>query len=180
MRGGDGDPDSERLLRRLERENAFVVALDSKREWYRYHHLFAELLRHELARTQPGLVVELHRRASAWYREADAIHEAIEHAIAAGDFGDAIELITTHWYEFLQRGRQETVAGWIDRLPLETVVHDPNLCLTNAWLGVNTGRLDEVDRWIEAAARAAPERPEARGCRRSNPASPACGRSIAT
>ncbi|HEY2437528.1 MAG TPA: hypothetical protein VGH93_10115, partial [Solirubrobacteraceae bacterium] len=90
-----GNPDSERLLRRLERENAFVVALDSKREWYRYHHLFGELLRHELERTRPGLVVELHRRASAWHREADAVHEAIEHAIAAGDFGDAIELITT-------------------------------------------------------------------------------------
>jgi ATP/maltotriose-dependent transcriptional regulator MalT len=152
-----GNPDSQRLLQRLERENAFVIALDSKREWYRYHHLFAELLRHELTRTRPRLVVELHRRASAWYRDAEAIHEAIEHATAAGDFGDAIELITTHWYEFLQRGRQETVASWIDQLPSETVVHDPNLCLTKAWLGVNTGRLDEVDRWIEAAGNASAE-----------------------
>ena len=156
-----GNPDSERLLRRLERENAFVVALDARREWYRYHHLFAELLRDELARTRPGLVVELHRRASAWFRGADAIHEAIEHAIAAGDFGDAIDLITTHWYEFLQRGRQETVASWIDKLPSETVAGDPNLCLTEAWLGVNTGRLDEVDRWIEAAGHAAAEQREA-------------------
>jgi LuxR family maltose regulon positive regulatory protein len=135
------------------------VALDSKREWYRYHHLFAELLRHELACTCPQLVVELHRRASAWYREADAIHDAIDHATAAGDFGDAIELVTTHWYEFLQQGRQETVASWIDKLPSETVIHDPNLCLTKAWLGVNTGRLDEVDRWIEAAGHAPAEQP---------------------
>jgi LuxR family transcriptional regulator, maltose regulon positive regulatory protein len=156
-----GNRDSEVLLRKLERENAFVVALDSKREWYRYHHLFAELLRHELARTSPELVIDLHRRASVWYREADAIHEAIEHATAAGDFGDAIGLITTHWYEFLQRGRQETVANWIDKLPSETVVQDPNLCLTRAWLGVNSGRLDEVDRWIEAAGNAAAEQPKA-------------------
>jgi ATP/maltotriose-dependent transcriptional regulator MalT len=154
-----GNPDSERLLQRLERENAFVIALDSKREWYRYHHLFAELLRRELARTRPGLVVELHRRASEWYRDVGAIHDAIEHATAAGDFGVAIELITTHWYQFLQRGRQETVASWIDELPSETVLDDPNLCLTKAWLGVNTGRLDEVDRWIEAAGRAAAEQP---------------------
>jgi len=63
--------------------------------------------------------------------------------------------------EFLQRGRQETVASWIDKLPSETVVHDPNLCLTNAWLGVNTGRLNEVERWIEAAGNAAHEQPEA-------------------
>jgi LuxR family maltose regulon positive regulatory protein len=155
-----GNPDSDRLLQRLERDNAFVIALDSRRDWYRYHHLFAELLRHELTRTDPALAIELHRRASAWYRAADAVHEAIEHAIAAGDYGDAIELITRHWYEFLQRGRQETVAGWIDQLPAETVFHDPNLCLTNAWLGVNTGRLDEVDRWIEAAGGAAAEQPK--------------------
>jgi LuxR family maltose regulon positive regulatory protein len=154
-----GNPDSERLLQRLERENAFVIALDSRREWYRYHHLFAELLRHELACTHPALVVELHRRASAWYRDAGAVHEAIEHATAAGDYADAIELITTHWYEFLQRGRQETVAGWIDQLPAETVLHDPSLCLTKAWLGVNTGRLDEVERWIAAAGCAAVDQP---------------------
>jgi LuxR family maltose regulon positive regulatory protein len=149
------------VLRRLERDNAFVVALDSRREWYRYHHLFAELLRHELTRTSPELVPQLHRRASEWYRDAEAIHESIEHATAAGDFGDATELITAHWYEFLQRGRQETVAGWIERLPSETVVNDPDLCLTKAWLGVNTGRLDEVDRWIEVAGHAAAERPHA-------------------
>jgi ATP/maltotriose-dependent transcriptional regulator MalT len=154
-----GNPDSELMLCRLERENAFVVALDSKRQWYRYHHLFAEVLRHELGRTCPELWVELHRRASRWYRDAGAIHEAIEHATAGGDFGDAIELITTHWYEFLQCGRQETVGSWIARLPSETVIHDPNLCLTEAWLGVNTGQLDEVDRWIEAAGRAAAEQP---------------------
>ena len=152
------NPDAELLLRRLERENAFVLALDSRREWYRYHHLFAELLRHELARTSPELVVKLHRRACAWYREADAIDEAIGHATAAGDFAEAIELITSHWYEFLQRGRQATVASWIDRLPAQTVAEDPNLCLTKAWLGVNTGRLDEVDRWIEAAGSASARR----------------------
>jgi LuxR family maltose regulon positive regulatory protein len=156
-----GNPDSDRLLQRLEHENAFVIALDSRRDWYRYHHLFAELLRHELKRTSAGLVVELHRRASAWYRDAGAIHEAIEHATAAGDFGDAIELISTHWYEFLQRGRQETVASWIDQLPSETVVHDPDLCLTKAWLGVNTGQLDDVDRWIHAAGHASVQQPQA-------------------
>jgi LuxR family maltose regulon positive regulatory protein len=156
-----GAADADAVLRRLERENLFVIPLDSTRAWYRYHQLFAELLRHELIRTDPGLVAELHRRAAAWYRDEGAIHEAIEHATAAGAFSDAIELITTHWYEFLQRGRQETVAAWIDRLPADVIAADPDLCLTKAWLGVNTGRLDEVDRWIEAAALAAAERPAA-------------------
>ena len=153
-----GADDAAVLLRRLERENLFVVPLDPRREWYRYHHLFAELLRHELTRTEPELLADLHRRASEWYRQAGAIHEAIEHANAAGDFAAAIQLVTGHWYEFLQRGRQETVAAWIDRLPAEIVTGDANMCLTKAWLGVNTGRLDEVDRWIEAAETAAAER----------------------
>jgi LuxR family transcriptional regulator, maltose regulon positive regulatory protein len=146
-----GADDAAVLLRQLDRENVFIVPLDSRREWYRYHHLFSDLLRHELARNEPRLVPELHRRASAWYREQGAVHEAIEHALAAGDNADAIELVTSHWYEFLQRGRHETVATWIDRLPPETVISDANLCLIEAWLGVNTGRLAEVDGWIEAA-----------------------------
>jgi LuxR family transcriptional regulator, maltose regulon positive regulatory protein len=153
-----GADDAAGLLRQLERDNLFVVPLDSRREWRRYHHLFAELLRHELARTEPELVPQLHRRASEWYRQEGAIHEAIEHATAAGEFADAIELITTNWYEFLQRGRHETVAAWIDGLPTETVTGDANLCLTRAWLGVNMGRLDEVDRWIEAAETVTGER----------------------
>jgi LuxR family maltose regulon positive regulatory protein len=155
-----GNPDAELLLRRLERENAFVVALDPRREWYRYHHLFAELLRNELRRTAREIVPQLHRRASTWFSEAGAIHEAIAHATAAGDFADATRLITTHWYEFLQRGRQDTVAGWIDKLPFKTVNADPDLCLTKAWLGVNSGRLEEVERWIDAAEQAAAQRPE--------------------
>jgi LuxR family maltose regulon positive regulatory protein len=153
-----GTGDAAVLLRQLERDNLFVVPLDSRRDWCRYHHLFADLLRHELARTQPQLLPQLHRQASEWYRQEGAIHEAIEHATAAGDFTEATQLITTHWYEFLQRGRHETVGAWIDGLPPETVTSDSNLCLTKAWLGVNMGRLDEVDRWIEAAERAAGER----------------------
>jgi LuxR family maltose regulon positive regulatory protein len=150
--------DAAGLLRALERENLFVVPLDSRREWSRYHHLFAALLRHQLSRTEPELVPELHRRASAWYRQAGAIHEAIGHAISGAHFADATELITAHWYELLQQGLQETVAAWIDRLPPEAVTSDVGLCLTMAWLGVNTGRLDEVERWIDAAETAAAER----------------------
>ena len=173
-----GADDAAALLRRLERENLFVVPLDSRREWCRYHHLFSDLLRHELNRSEPQLVPELHRRASAWYRGHDAIQEAIDHAMAAGDDADAIELVTSHWYEFLQRGRHETVAAWIDRLPSETVKTDANLCLTEAWLGVNTGKLAgsrSLDRGGRADRRggvrcvrsAADSRPESQACVRS-------------
>ena len=143
--------DSAALLEELERANLFVVALDPKREWYRYHHVFSDLLRHELSQAHPESVRELHQRAAAWYADQGEAHEAIEHSTAAGDVRTAMDLITAHWYEFLQGGRAATVAGWIDRLPAEQVAADPNMCLIKAWLGINLGRLDEVDRWIGAA-----------------------------
>jgi LuxR family maltose regulon positive regulatory protein len=146
-----GDQNAAQLLEELQRANLFVVPLDSKGEWYRYHHLFRDLLRHELHQSQPQLAPMLHERAAAWYRAEGMIHEAIEHATAAGDFAEAIELITAHWYEFLQRGRVETVAGWIDSLPRRMVAGEPNLCLTKAWIGINMGRLGEVDRWVAAS-----------------------------
>ena len=143
--------DAGALLEELERANLFVVALDPKREWYRYHHLFSDLLRHELSQAHPDSVRELHQRAAAWYAHEGETHEAIEHSTAAGDVSTAMDLITAHWYEFLQRGRAETIAGWIDRLPAEQVAAEPDMCLIKAWLGINLGRLDEVERWIVAA-----------------------------
>ena len=145
---------SAATLAELERANLFLVPLDTKREWYRYHHLFGGLLRHELARTEPDLVPELEGRASAWFNDNGLSSEAIRHAIAAGDVRQASELIAHHWYSYLQRGRIETVAGWLDALGDETVAGDAGLCLTKAWIAVNTGHLPEVAHWIEAAERA--------------------------
>ena len=155
-----GSSDSAAMLDRLERAGLFLVPLDAKRRWYRCHHLFRGLLRHELGRAEPGLVPELHRLACAWYRERGAASEAIHHAIAAGEAALASDLITEHWYAFLQRGRIETVAGWLDALGDEAVRADAGLCLTKAWIGVNTGRLEDVRRWIDAAELAAERSPE--------------------
>ncbi len=135
----------------FERLGLFLLPLDTKREWYRYHNLFAELLRHELARTWPELVAGLHRRACAWYGARGLVPEAIHHATAGGDVAEASRLITGHWYDYLQRGRITTVAGWLDALGDDAVRGDPSLSLTKAWIAVNTGRLDEVGRWIETA-----------------------------
>src|SRR3954467_4658420 len=154
-----GRDDSATRLDALERAGLLLLPLDSRREWYRYHHLFAGLLRHELARTRPGAAAELHRRASEWYREAGAVGEAIDHAIAGGDVAVASELITQHWYAELQRGRIETVAGWLEALGEERVRAEASLCLTKAWIAVNTGLLDEVGDWIDAAERAGADEP---------------------
>jgi LuxR family transcriptional regulator, maltose regulon positive regulatory protein len=149
-----GEGGSATYLAQLERANLFLIPLDNKREWYRYHHLFGGLLRHELARTDPDLVPRLHRRASAWFRDNESASEAIHHATAAGDVREASELIRRHWYGYLQRGRIETVAGWLAALGESAIKRDAGLCLTRAWIAVNTGRLHEVGEWIEAGERA--------------------------
>jgi len=146
-----GETNSARRLEEIERENLFLVPLDSTRQWFRYHGLFAQLLRHELGRQGADLVSKLHRRASAWHRRAGSVSAAIRHAVAAGDSDVASDLITEHWYGYLQRGRLATVADWLDALGDERVANDPRLCLTKAWMGINTGRLGEIDRWIAAA-----------------------------
>jgi ATP/maltotriose-dependent transcriptional regulator MalT len=144
--GGEG---SARVLELVERENLFLVPLDSTRDWYRYHHLFGELLRHELRRTDPELVPSLHRRARDWYRARGLVPEAIHHAAAAGDVDGARELIALHWNDAFNQGRLGTVAGWLDALPDEAVSADPHLCEAGAWLALDRGRMDDAGRWIE-------------------------------
>ena len=146
-----GDGNATELLERVERSNLFLVPLDSRGEWYRYHHLFAELLRHELVRASPDLAPELHRRASAWHREHGTTEEAIAHATAAGDHTEAADLIARHWMPIAVRGQLETVGAWIDRLPREVVLGDARLCLARAWLSLILGAFDEVEPWVLAA-----------------------------
>jgi ATP/maltotriose-dependent transcriptional regulator MalT len=149
-----GRPDAGALLDALERAGVLLVPLDGKRRWYRYHHLFAGLLRDELARTRsPDDIAALHRRAAAWHRADGSADAAIAHATAGGDIVTATELITAHWYAYLQRGRIDTVAGWLDALCDDVVRSEAALCLTKAWIEVNTGRMPAVAEWVAAAER---------------------------
>jgi LuxR family maltose regulon positive regulatory protein len=154
--GGGG---SQRILEQMERSNLFLVPLDSRRCWYRYHHLFAELLRHELDRAEPGLAALLHRRASAWHQAHGNVADAIGHALSAGDLADARELIASGWHACFNEGLVETVESWLSRLPPEMVAGDARLCLVRAWLARNLGRLDEVEPWVEAAEAGVPQGP---------------------
>ena len=154
--GGSG---SQRLLEEMERANLFLVRLDTRRRWYRYHQLFGELLRHELDRAEPGLAGLLHRRASAWHHGHGNTAEAIEHSLSVADVADARELIASGWHACFNEGLVETVESWLDRLPPETVAQDARLCLIRAWLARNLGRLDEVEPWVEAAEAGVPQGP---------------------
>lgn len=144
---------SARTLHELERSNAFLIPLDTKREWYCYHHLFGELLRHELTLSEPERVGTLHRRASAWHREHGDPSAAIHHATAAGDSADASELILRNWIEYRNEARLETLLAWLDGLPGETVAGDARLCLVRASTLQEVGRIAEADQWLEEAAR---------------------------
>ncbi len=150
--GGSGGAE---MLAGIERSNLFLVPLDRTRSWFRYHHLFAELLRQELERSQPDLVSGLHRRASVWFQSRGELDEAITHATAAGEIDKARDLIATHWNAFANEGKLVTVSAWLDRLPLGAVEADARLCLARAWHALLSNRNDRVERWI-ACAEAAP------------------------
>jgi LuxR family maltose regulon positive regulatory protein len=145
---------SARMLENIERSNLFLHSLDAKREWYRYHRLFSELLHHELTRRAPELIPALHRRAADWHRRDGSVPDAIHHAVAAGDDAEAAELVARHWNSFFNQGRLATVSDWLDALPAQTVLNDPRLAVARAWIALDLGRRDEVEAWIAAAERA--------------------------
>ena len=136
------------LIDVLERENLFIVPLDDTRQWYRYHHLFAEALRGQLARTEPGLVPELHRRASAWYQDHGSADEAVSHAIAAGDFGRATGLIAGHWFSYVRTGQVATVLGWIRSLGNEQISASPVAAHCAAWAAALSGDRQTARGWL--------------------------------
>jgi LuxR family maltose regulon positive regulatory protein len=154
---------SDGLLAEIERANLFLIPLDDKRRWYRYHHLFGNLLLDELRRAERDLVPALHRRAAAWYRSADLIPDAIHHALAAADTEGAAQLVALHWNSFFNQGRLTTVSAWLDALPPAVVEADPRLCVARAWLALDLGRVDEVEAWIDAADAGIPAKGDATG-----------------
>jgi LuxR family maltose regulon positive regulatory protein len=145
--------DSARRLVELERANLFLVSLDDRRQWYRYHHLFGDLLVHELSLTLPDEVVPLHRRAYEWHLGEGFVAEAITHAIAAGDDSQAAELIAANWLDFVNRGELATVEAWTRTLPPKMAESDPRLCLARAWMLLVLGRPGEVEAEVRAAER---------------------------
>src|SRR5262249_46462941 len=112
-----GQEGSQALLEALDKANLFVVALDDERRWYRYHHLFAELLRSHLQQEEPSLSPELHWRASAWYEQHALPAEAVQHALAVPDAKLAARLIEPIALPLTYQGQLSTVLGWLSALP---------------------------------------------------------------
>jgi LuxR family maltose regulon positive regulatory protein len=125
-------PDSQALLDYLEHSNLFIVPLDDRREWYRYHQLFVDFLRASLHQMWPDRVPTLHRRASHWYAQHGQMDEAINHALSAGDFEGATQMVEQAAESTMMRGEFATFLGWIETLPDDMVRARPSLCILEA------------------------------------------------
>jgi LuxR family maltose regulon positive regulatory protein len=163
-----GQNDSVALLDTLERGNLFVVPLDDHRHWFRYHHLFAEVLAAYALQEQPGHVPMLHQRASAWYAANGLPADAIRHALAANDFARAAELVERVWPAMDGRFQSATWLGWARALPDELIRARPVVSVAYAFALMNLGELEaaevhlcDAERWLDALAeiRGQPEAP---------------------
>ncbi len=157
-----GRTDGRAMLETLDRDNLFLLPLDDQRRWYRYHHLFADMLQARLLDERPDEVLELHRRASAWHEQDGDITVAIEHALAAGDTERAAGLVELTIRPMGQDRREAQLRRWMEALPDEVFAARP--VLANGYVGalMSTGevrgvepRLQIAEQWVDAV-RAAP------------------------
>ena len=154
-----GSGQAAEIIDVLERENLFIVPLDETRGWFRYHHLFAQVLASQLAQDEPGIVPALHQRASAWYLASGWVEEAIGHALAAGDVAGSVDLIARHWYAYVTAGRMGTVRSWMRSFSDAQIAAHPIAAHCVAWAAALSGEPELIHRWlpvIEAAREAGP------------------------
>lgn len=140
---------SQAVLEALENDNLFIVPQDFNRQWYRYHHLFAEMLAHHLRRTYPDQIPELHRRASAWYEGEGYIDEAILHAQMARDHDRAVDIVEEHWQEYIHRGELTKLKSWLDALNPEYTEKSAPLSMAYCWIHVMTGNREPLPHHIK-------------------------------
>jgi len=151
-----GYEDSQQTLELLERSNLFIIPLDNSRQWYRYHHLFADVLRARLMVEQPDQVPALHLRASEWFEQKGSTPDALHHAFAAEDFELAAGIAELTWQAMDNTFQSTTWLGWVERLPDELVRNRPVLSTQYAWalwlegeLEASEVRLQDAERWLD-------------------------------
>jgi len=149
-----GRPGSQAMLADIERAGLFLTPLDEVRRWWRYHHLFADLLRARLQAEQPGRAVALHRAAAGWYDEHDLADDAVQHALAAGDSEWAARLVERHVETLLGRSEGATLRRWLSALPPESVRDRPRLCLAQAYSAAQGFQLEALEALLDDAERA--------------------------
>jgi LuxR family transcriptional regulator, maltose regulon positive regulatory protein len=140
-----------RLRSSLEHANLFVTPLDNRQEWFRYHHLFADLLQRRLTQTLGAEAIhDLHRQASRWYASRGFWAQAVDHALEAGAYEQAADLVDQCGQEMFKRSELLLLREWMRRLPESIVFSRPSLCIPWAWAAISTGHPDEAIRAAEA------------------------------
>jgi LuxR family maltose regulon positive regulatory protein len=158
-----GTADAAASLDALARSNAFVIALDDHREWYRYHHLFGDLLRTELGRRHPELLRVYRRRAANWCEQHGLPGAAFTYAYQSGELAQAGRIALAHREEFARRGQGKSVRLWLDRCTDEEIASDPQLSLAAAWVFLYGGDATRTRRFIVAAERGPLDEPSPDG-----------------
>lgn len=152
---GSPEGEGQTLLEQLERENLFLIPLDNRRQWYRYHHLFADLLRHQLDRqgeTRAGAAAaELHRRAAYWLAGQGFIAEAIGQALQAQDYANAAMWMETYAWIAIELGEYATLKNWIEALPRAALYARPELLMQYAWTLAYRGEVEQYEKPLAAA-----------------------------
>ncbi len=149
-----GLDNGQAMLEALERDNLFIVPLDEERRWYRYHRLFADVLRQRLHQTEPDQELVLHGQASRWYERNGYSGEAIDHALGAEDFERAAQLIEADIDAVWRRGERGKLQRWLAGLPHKTVLSKPNVLIFQARYQCNRGELDAAEKTLKAVEQA--------------------------
>ena len=148
-----GQSDSQAILTSLEQANLFIVPLDNRRQWYRYHQLFADLLRERLSESGRS-VAALHARASRWYAENGFHAPAIDHALEADDPAEAVRLIEETAQAFFIGSELTTLTRWWPRLPAELIARHPRVAMANAWAFLATGQPAQAEACLQSVEQA--------------------------
>lgn len=146
-----GREDGNEMLENLERNNLFLIPLDDQRQWYRYHHLFADVLQTYLMEEQPGTDAQLHQRASVWYEQNGSPADAIRHALTAKDFERAACLLEKTYPAMDTSFQSAAWLGWVRKLPDEVVRARPVLSVDYAWALTDSGEFEFSESWLQDA-----------------------------
>ena len=154
--------EAQSMLEYLERANLFIIPLDDRREWFRYHHLFADVLQKQLLHAHPGLAPDLHHRAADWFERQGRIDEAIAHAQRSGEPKCPQVLVEKYALEAILHGQIATAVRWLDILPADVLLASPRLCLDRAWALTFTSQTEAAVPYLERAESLQADKPEIR------------------
>ena len=147
--GSAGSANGQEMLETLERANLFIIPLDEERCWYRYHHLFADLLRQRLRQTQPDQLTVIHRRASEWYAGQGFADDAIDHALRGGDIERAADLIDINVGGNYEEFSPQYLQRWLTAMPADFISTKTHLCLLQAWNQFTLGQWDDAEQSLQ-------------------------------